>query len=176
MRPISQLFLFSDAFCSTIEDWFAGNVIVEQNINEVTENNHQELFQIIRFLRDIKNMPYKKVTTVMNYNEQALTLAQLSGQFGYMCKLQTKEDYDGLRNIKIAIDSLINSRYPLQQVKDFLNSSYSALGRVSDTDTKDAKKITDKLLSSLVKENDKLHQCIVDLFDSKFKCGYQKFV
>jgi hypothetical protein len=176
MRPNSQLFMFSDSFCRTIDDWFAGNIVIEQGINDVSETNDKDLFLIVQFLRNVKNLPYTKVTTVLNYNEQGLTFAQISGQFGYMCRLQTKNDYDNLRNLKAAIDSLIQSRHPLQQFKSCLNNSYSALDRVSDADIKAAKKVTDKHLSSLVKENDKLYQYIIDLFDSKFKCGYQQFV
>ena len=176
MRPNSQLFLFSDSFCETIDSWFAGNVIIQQETSQFEPSFNDDTSLIVHFVREVKQLPFTKITTVLNYNEHGLTLAQLSGQFGYMCKLEAETDYRHLRNITTAISALLDAQRHIFQLEECLGESYRYFKNVKGASVKAYGREIDSKLSGATESTDKFFQHIIDTFDNLYKCGYQQAI
>ncbi len=78
-RPYAQLILLSSQFERRIDKWFRGSVIFEIDLtNEIQD--FEELTCVTNTLRFFDE-EYSKATVVINPNETAITLCQLSGKF-----------------------------------------------------------------------------------------------
>lgn len=111
MKPISQLFLFSDEFQPNIDSWFSGNLILELDAetHEFNVDTEKEWLCMTELVFGLHGN-YKKLTIVTNYNELGLTMACTSGFFNCICKLHDKNDYIAVKNLHHAV-SIQNSNH-----------------------------------------------------------------
>lgn len=172
MRPNSQLFLFSDSFNNSIDSWFSGNVIILQDIDKLDLTKSNDTSHVVTFVKFVKDLQYTKLTTVLNYNEQGLTLAQLSGHFGYMCRLQNKDDCRYLKHIRSSATDLIQSQHNLYAYGSKLAGAYNNLRVIKGATIKEYDSVTRQSISCLYDNNDKFLQHIIDTFDRLYKCSF----
>jgi len=98
MHPASQLFLFSTQFNEQVSNWFSGSVIQEIDLRLTRKIDIEELEQLVTILKLTGKHP-TKVTVVMNYNVQGLTMATMTGAFDFACRLKGEQDYIDLNKL-----------------------------------------------------------------------------
>jgi hypothetical protein len=96
--------MYSDTINDNAEHWFTGSIIYEMNLDTFAfdPKGDSELISMNKIVLKLFNS-YKKLTVVNNYNEQALTMACLTGHYRIF-KLNHKDDYMKLSRFDRAMD------------------------------------------------------------------------
>lgn len=123
----SQLIMYSDTINDNAEHWFTGSIIYEMNLDTFAfdPKGDSELISMNKIVLKLFNS-YKKLTVVNNYNEQALTMACLTGHYRIF-KLNHKDDYIKLRRFDAAMDNYFETHATLVRSNALSNETIRLL-------------------------------------------------
>lgn len=95
----SQLLMYSNTTNENVADWFDGNIIFEMDLeaHEFDAVADDDLILMTSLVSKFFGN-YKKLTVVVNYNEEGLLLAALTNEYKIF-RLHERSDYQKLNNI-----------------------------------------------------------------------------
>lgn len=165
LRPHSQLFLFSDTLDPRIETWFAGNIIIEQELS-----GNSDICEEIRKLSNMISLlqlgNFKYVTTVINFKTANLLLLKLSGLYPVMSAFTTKQNYTALNRIFKTYTCWVNR---LRFFVDFEDHEHQLLSHLKSKDPirKKLYKKEIEIMHSFKQNNDEIRNLIAQEIRNK---------
>lgn len=98
IKPITQLFMFSNDLDPRIDTWFSGNIIFEHGISSET-SNPKELDALIQIINDLNIGVFRHVTHVLNFKPNNLLFVKMSGNYPIICPLSSDSSYQALNKL-----------------------------------------------------------------------------
>lgn len=132
-KPVSLLFMFSDTPHPNVADWFSGNIVIEYDLSPFSRPDLDELEQMAALLR-LKGYQPGSATVVTNFNPHAVTLAQLSGHFSHIYKLDCSDDWKQLNKLNEACQHYVISKHHLETTIDFFDDTLRLMKRAKCQD------------------------------------------
>jgi hypothetical protein len=163
LKPINQLFLFSNTLDPRIDTWFYGSVIIEQDIPRKVDSC-KELRKLALLIASLDIGRYKYVTNIINYKTGNLLMVKLSGIYPVMCSLTSKSSYLALDKIYQTFEAWIERSNSLNEFT--YNDFYLLKSLKGNSPLRKLAYKNEKAILDSIKQND---DAIKDLLAKEFR-------
>ena len=132
-RFASQLLMFSNTAHEYVDNWFAGNVIFEIDLDghEFDEKNEYELYLMTNLACNLFES-YKKLTVVHNYSESGLAMACLQGHYKIFM-LNSESDYKKLKHLHSTVENYVHTYNSLDDIRLYTNNSLNSFKKIKSS-------------------------------------------
>lgn len=159
-RFASQLLMFSNTAHEYVDNWFAGNVIFEIDLDghEFDEKNEYELYLMTNLACNLFES-YKKLTVVHNYSESGLAMACLQGHYKIFM-LNSESDYKKLKHLHSTVENYVHTYNSLDDIRLYTNNSLNSFKKIKSSNAMPFIKTINSTTKKLIKQYD----VIIDAF------------